>query len=984
MKKHYFSFYLVVDKAISLFFFSFIGTILSYSQTTKTFTSSGTIEIPAGVTSMNVQCWGAGGGGGGSNFLSAAGGGGGGGAYKSGTVIVTPISTNVQISYTVGLGGTGGFSSSMHGLDGGDTVFSTLTANGGKGGKGATASGNYGAGGAGGSGDYNGGNGAGAANVALLGLSSGSGGGGAGSGASGGNGNNTLLNQSPGSGGSVGGGSGGTGNLLVGSGGNGSSCGGGGGGGLTLLSLFNSTGGNGGNGQIKVTYTCPTYSITSLSADTNCEQSPTITLHSTPEGLPIGTYAVTYFIDGGVVPPPPATMIVETAGTGTIEVQDIRNEGITTVTITYLSSVECSTVVNASIIFDRPTVPVQGTIIHPTCAVPTGSVELSDLPSGSWTIYPGGYTGTGSTATLTGLSSGIQSFVVSNGDCSSQTVSVPFVVVINDPPPTRTWNGVWDVVPTIENKVVFESDFNENVNIEGCSCEVNSGANVTIQSGKYMKLRNELIVDANASLTFENNASLIQINDESENFGKIFYKRYTKPVKRYDFTYWSSPVEGQTLKNLSPYTLFDKYYSYNPDTAWVIHYNGNKEMEQGEGYIIRAPQSFSITSAAIDCNPKFEGMPNNGEITKSLDANKVYLLGNPYPSAISADAFLTENADKLEGTLYFWTHNSPPSSAVDGDAMYNYTSNDYATYNLTGGVNTHAAIEDEDENDPGDNNNLETPTGLIAAGQGFFAPSSEDGGVVIFKNEMRLMSNNVIDNSHFFKTVSAKQKVAEVEKNRLWLNLFNAQGAFKQMLVGYISGATNEYEGVFDGMSYDGNQYVDFYSINQSVKLTVQGRALPFQVQDSIEIGYKTSIAGEFKISIDHADGVLASQKVLLEDKLLNVLHDLSKPYSFLTEKGIFNDRFVLRYQDKTDFVEEIDTVPGVFVSVFDKVIKIVSAETSIKAVAIYDLSGKIVYSETALGSKNVNINNLLVENKALIVKLELENGGKVVKKIIY
>jgi hypothetical protein len=39
-------------------------------------------------------------------------------------------------------------------------------------------------------------------------------------------------------------------------------------------------------------------------------------------------------------------------------------------------------------------------------------------------------------------------------------------------------------------------------------------------------------------------------------------------------------------------------------------------------------------------------------------AGKSVLMGNPYPSALDADKFLDANASLIEGTIYFWTHNT--------------------------------------------------------------------------------------------------------------------------------------------------------------------------------------------------------------------------------------------------------------------------------------------------------------------------------------
>ena len=1094
----------------------FLISISSYSQK-GTFASSGSLVVPAGVgvliggvvpNPITAKCWAAGGGGGGSNLLTASGGGGGGGAFKSSNVTLVANKDNVTVSYIVGVGGAGGTSANINGSAGGSTIFPSsvfpvfsytpITANGGSGGQGGTSLIAYGVGGAGGAaGDYKGGNGASGDSILFVGLVSGGGGGGAGSGGSGNNGNNGALNQSGGTGGSGSGGSGGSGVLLLGNGSNGASLGGGGGGGAGLLSPLSATatGGNGANGRIEVTYTCPAYSVTSISSTNACNTfgTATITLVSSAVGLPIGTYTVTYDRTIPVATGLTATMVVETPGTGTFTAAGLTTAGTSRITIKKIRSVDCETDVSASnkyVDLNVNTVPVQPGIISGynyqcigntlqsysvttvantafynwtvdtasgwaitsgqnsnTITVTVGSssanisvvavnecgnsnasilpVSLSiSAPTASVTLQPTCAVQTG-TITITtpapddGISYSIDGVDYSNttgvfdlvplGDYNvtakypSNCISSIAVIPMQSSVVTRTWSGTWDGIPTIENKVIFAESYNEdpenldeNVNIEACSCEVNSGAHVTVKTGRYLKLRNELIVNPAGSLTFENDASLVQLNDAAENSGEITYKRHTEPVKRYDFTYWSSPVEEEFLKDVSPLTLGDKYYSFNPLSGWQIHYNGNQEMYPGEGYIIRAPQSFSITDPTIDETPKFIGKPNNGEIKKNLTAGLVYLIGNPYPSAISADAFLSENDSKLEGTLYFWTHNSPPSIKVDGDAIYNYTTNDYATYNLTGGLATHAAVQDDDENDPNDNNNLNVPSGNIAAAQAFFAPASTAGGEIVFNNSMRLLDGEVMDdggaydevrdNSQFFKLGTTSKQTHEIEKNRVWLNLSNAEGAFKQTLVGYISGATNDYEGKFDGISYDGNQYLDFYSINQSLNLAIQGRALPFQQKDSVVLGYKSTIAGDFKISIDYTDGVLASQKVFLEDKVLQVLHDLKKPYSFTTEKGIFNDRFVLRYEDKNALTEDINdaAVEGVVISNKNKTITIATTDEIIKTIYIYDFSGRLVYSDTEVNLETVTIRNVSGTHQILIVTVVLENGKKAVKKIIY
>lgn len=622
------------------------------------------------------------------------------------------------------------------------------------------------------------------------------------------------------------------------------------------------------------------------------------------------------------------------------------------------------------------------TITQPTCSITTGTITVTVQSTSDTYSFDNGITFQSSNV-KSGLAVGTYNVIIKNTEeCVSPTRTCQ---IISD---TSIWNGTtWlNGIPDATRGVVFQQNFNSISNIEACSCQVTNGAKVIINSAHTLTVNNSVTI-ISGTLTFENNASLVQVNDAAVNSGNINYKRYTAPVRRYDFTYWSSPVTGQTLYNLSPNTLGDKYYSYIPDSGWKIWYNGVKEMEPGEGYIIRAPQTFSITTAAVDMNPMFIGKPNNGIIPLTLSGDKVYLLGNPYPSAINADVFLDVNSAVLEGTLYFWMHNSSPSNSVTGDAIYNYTTNDYATYNRTGGVATRISTAGA-----ADTGGL-PPTGKIAAGQGFFAPASTAGGTVVFNNSMRISGGvSGINNLQFFKvSTTSKSAIATstTEKNRIWLNLTNKEGVFKQTLVGYITGATNDYEGSFDGVTYDGNQFVDFYTINKGVNLSIQGRVLPFEKLDTVALGYKSTIKGEFQINIDHADGVLASQNVFLEDKDLKVLHDLKKePYTFNTPVGVFNNRFVLRYMDKNAVEKEVAKIPvvneSVLVSVQHNEITVSAAEELIAKIIIYDVSGKIIYQKENVAARDFVIQHLVFTHEVLVVSVVLANEETISTKIIY
>lgn len=554
-------------------------------------------------------------------------------------------------------------------------------------------------------------------------------------------------------------------------------------------------------------------------------------------------------------------------------------------------------------------------------------------------------------------------------------------------PPETIFNGSWsNGVPDLSKKVRFSSDFNVNADLKACSCQIDTDVDVHVDSGVVLKLEGGLEVQDSGSITFENDASLLQTdNSPGINSGNIVYKRITRPMNNFDYTYWSSPVSGQTLKALVPNTLPDKYYSWG-ETSWVGESSANEMKPPGKGYIIRTPKSgvygglYPETVVMPYSQPvQFVGIPNNGHYELEINESGFYnLIGNPYPSALSADAFLTANASKLKGTIYLWTHNT-------GVSATGYESADYAVYNFTGGVGvkgTGTASETSGVS-------TVAPTGYIAAGQSFFA-LSKGAGSVVFDNSMRVSSTGAaFDNSDFFRGVKSKSK--SVEKHRVWLNLTNKGGVFKQLLVGYVKGATDGYDTAFDGEHFNANRFVDFYSINEGKDLTIQGRSLPFDTKDQIPLGYKSTIAGTFEISIDHVDGGLVSQAIFIEDKVVNRMHNLKNgPYSFTTEKGTFNDRLVLRYSDQQN--SDVTLQNSSFdeggkelrVMVNNPKITIHSFNAAIEKVMFYDLKGCLLYQKEQLNTNEFTIANFDHSNQFLIVMIQLVSGKWISKEIVF
>ena len=613
-------------------------------------------------------------------------------------------------------------------------------------------------------------------------------------------------------------------------------------------------------------------------------------------------------------------------------------------------------------------------ITQPTCLVPTGVINVTVQSATDMYSFDNGANYQASNV-KSDLVTGTYKVIIKNiGNCISLVTNC----VITGPV-VSMWNGIaWSPsIPTSIDKIIFNGNYLSSGNLSGCSCQVNSGA-VVINSGHNLSLTNELTVSG-GTLTFENNASLIQTNTGSAiNTGSIIYKRNSTPIINDDYTYWSSPTNGtQSLLNFSPFTQGDKFFIFNND--W-INVGTSSAFSPGIGYSIRAPEGISASIASI-VPFQFAGIPNNGtiavQVTSQRDAagfeEGIRLVGNPYPSAIDADAFIDANITgtgtinkTITGTLYFWTHNH----TLSGN---DYLATDYATYTKFGGTGTGSAISGT--------GNSSTPVKYIASGQGFFVEVDATGNVT-FNNAMRGAANN----ANFYKT--ATLKTASPESHRVWLNLTNNSKNFSQALMGYSSIATNDYDPGVDGMFFDGDQH-SIYSLIGKRILAIQAKGLPFDNTDTIPIGYVVNVAGNTSISIDHVDGIFyKEQSVYLEDLVLNIIHDIkTAPYNFSSQAGIFNDRFVLRFKNtgKTlgtnNFAELSSTV---LVSNKNKQIKIDSSVEMIDKVQIYDLLGRLIYQKMNVNTTEFLISNLVSNHQALLVKIILQNGQTVTKKIIY
>lgn len=525
-----------------------------------------------------------------------------------------------------------------------------------------------------------------------------------------------------------------------------------------------------------------------------------------------------------------------------------------------------------------------------------------------------------------------------------------------------TWTGTeWiNGMPSENVHVRILGDLNvgtDTPNFTAAVLFISAEGSVTVSEGHYVAVLGTYINESNlGALGFavESGGNFFQLYDAPNNImmGEMTIKRDSNPMKRLDYTLWSSPVVDQNLFGFSPETV-NGVTNYQGSTGRIYIYDGANgyvnptpfnqftTMKPGTGYLFRAPNNYHATNEVV-YEGAFTGIPNNGNIGVATHPMQYNSIGNPYPSNIDADLLFSGNPGI--GALYFWNNTGVPGSNYSTCTVGNCVA-------ANGGVNS---VE---------------PNGIITVGQGFIVETMNNS--VNFTNSMRVPNAGIFSKN-------------DSEKHRIWLNLNNEENqGLNQILVGYISGATNNIDHQIDGKLFETSTSA-LYNIIDEQNFVIQGRALPFEATDVVQLGFKAAEAGKFNISIDKIEGLFVegNVKIYLNDKELNIKHNLMESaYTFESAAGESKTRFEIVYKtDDTMNVEEFNS-NEVQIYAQNEYIKIDSKNQKIISVELYDLSGRNIHR-----NENINANNYQIKSYSkgvLLVKVQTQNGEMITKKLI-
>nr|WP_294775768.1 YDG domain-containing protein [uncultured Flavobacterium sp.] len=559
--------------------------------------------------------------------------------------------------------------------------------------------------------------------------------------------------------------------------------------------------------------------------------------------------------------------------------------------------------------------------------------------------------------------------VTTASGCSAVVSGSAVVTVGND---STTWNGTtWsNGEPTASKAAIISGAFTSPgtsttpYNLRACKLTVTNNASVLISSGDSVTLDGAITVNPGCLVTFNSNANLLQKGNTNTNSGSIVVKRNSAPIKRLDYTLWSCPVGSQQLLAFSPNTLTNRFYDYNTDTNQYQTVDpAVTNFTPVKGYLVRVANNHP--NQPTPWLGQFTGVPNNGNYSMALQnfgpGKRFNLIGNPYPSPIDADVFISENIanGSITGTVYFWRK-------TNGG-----TNGGYCTYNL-GGFNGNGesilTLPQYNENS----------ANVIQTGQGFLVEAT-GSGTVVFNNDMRInnTTNRFMRNNNTINTV---------ERNRIWLNVTDANGSFSQTMIAYMTGATQGVDQAIDGkLIIDGD--ITLASLIGNESYAIQGRTLPFDASDVVPLSLKVTTPGDYTISIDRVDGLFAGggQSVYLRDNTTGDVHNLTEGgYTFTTASGTFDSRFEVLYQAPLAITTPVFNESQVVIyKTLNNELSINTGNVVMSSVKIFDVTGRLLTSE-----KNINSNHVLLSSgittEILVVQIISNEGLKVTKKVLF
>ncbi|MGB0165776.1 MAG: hypothetical protein ACPF8V_02865 [Luteibaculum sp.] len=496
----------------------------------------------------------------------------------------------------------------------------------------------------------------------------------------------------------------------------------------------------------------------------------------------------------------------------------------------------------------------------------------------------------------------------------------------------------------------------------GCYPEVSSGRTLNIDYGVYCKsffynnngtvnLSDSLRVDGDvfnlSTFNIADDAALVQTSGSGlTNSGTFNVSRSIPDGNSPSLFYmWSNPV-ATSESQIGPTGELSgspRYYftQGEDEMSDYVAITTDINMTVGEGYAVWGQSSAT-----------FSGTVNNGDIdytgANHITTQESYtLVGNPYPSAINAAAFIAENSSNIDAAVYLFSH-------LD-DSTY-ISEKQFIAVNALGTSSFH--------------NRFQTSASTnIASCQGFMVQAKgslgSGGYTVSFTNDMRNGLNSA------FKSNKSEFDL----RDKYWIRLFKGNRE-ASMLVAHLDQASWNYDRGLDAKMF-----------NASLSVGIQGKEDKLGIAAFPEIKKTMILPLYVKVP---SSGTYTFQQVFspeiensyggfnayILDSRENTLTPFGEDYSFYADKsGAIVDRFFIVYgrsSSPTEIKEQFLSDQVAIKTLNDGIEISVADAADIQEVAVFSIDGKLLVNQKI----NSSLTQLKLQKHAVYLVLFTRNDG--------
>lgn len=451
----------------------------------------------------------------------------------------------------------------------------------------------------------------------------------------------------------------------------------------------------------------------------------------------------------------------------------------------------------------------------------------------------------------------------------------------------------------------------------------------------------------------------------------------------------------------SPLQISNRWiYTYDPGTVYSEwDYVGDiGDIAPGYGFTMKGT-SGSGNNQLYD----FRGKPNNGTLSTAVLNGEQTLVGNPYPSALDARAYIwdTVNRNAMSGTLYFWEQDLSVTSHFIADYVggyATYTINELATLATFTPATFNTHNPDGTVNTVGPSStSLKNVLRYIPIGQGFMIEgNSAVNTTVRTTNAMRIYVKEGAQ-SEFFRS-AANNSVSYDEL------IYNANGLqiipddFKRFRLNVDFNDTytrqlvhNFHQTATDGFDY-GLESKSPLNLQSDANWILDGESYVAQAHDfniELKIPVVVNISEQqplrFRIfDVQNFD----NQPIYLHDKENDIYINLREQnYDLNIPAGNYLDRFEVTFLNEDTLSTDNLTISDFIVFQDNN-----NAQLTIKNpnslditnVALYDVSGKQVLKAFDLENQNsYQFSTRQLSEGVYVTVIGLANSETVSKKLV-